>query len=185
LDIIKFINALNSKTMKKVLMFLFLPCFFFPQLVAQESTFSKGDKVLNIGVGIVSLLGSEYTVTFPPITGSLEFGVADNVLKKGAIGVAPFIGFGAYKYEIYNYTYIPIGVRGIFHYPLVKKLDTYAGLLFGYFIVSGNQIGSAYESRGYGSVFIGGRYYFSEKFAAMLELGADIIPLHIGVAYKF
>jgi hypothetical protein len=175
--------------MKKVLMLLFLPCFFIAQLVAQESTFSKGDNVLKIGVGIGSLIGSAYASTFPPITGSLEFGVADNVLKKGAIGVAPFIGFGAYKYQTYsrneNYTYIPVGVRGVFHYPLVNKLDTYAGLLFGYIVVSGTHIGSAYGSRGYGSVFIGGRYYFSEKFAAMLELGAEIVPLHIGVAYKF
>ena len=175
--------------MKKILMLLSLPCFFIAQLVAQESTFSKGDKVLNVGVGIGSLLGSAYTSTFPPISGSLEFGVADNILKKGALGVAPFIGFGTYKYQVYsgheNYTYIPIGVRGVFHYPLVKKLDTYAGLLFGYFIVSGTHIGSAYRSRGFASVFIGGRYYFSEKFAAMLELGAEIIPLHIGVAYKF
>ncbi len=177
--------------MKKFLMLLLLPCFFIAQSAAQESTFSKGDKVLNIGVGIGSLLGSAYTTTFPAISGSLEFGVADNVLRKGAIGVAPFIGFGAYKYkygylsETETYTYIPVGVRGLFHYPLVNKLDTYAGLLFGYLVVSGTHIGSAYGSRGYGSVFIGGRYYFSEKFAAMLELGVETIPLHIGVAYKF
>jgi hypothetical protein len=175
--------------MKKILMLLFLPCFFISQLVAQESTFSKGDKVLNVGVGIVSLLGSSYTSTFPPISCSFEFGVADSILKKGAIGIAPFIGFGAYKYVTYsrheNYTYIPVGVRGVFHYPFVKNLDTYAGLFIGAFIVSGTHIGNAYGSRGYGSVFIGGRYYFSEKFAATLELGAETIPLHIGVAYKF
>ncbi len=175
--------------MKKVLMFLFFICLFIAQVVAQDSTFSKGDKVLNVGLGLGSLLGSAYTTSFPPTSASLEFAVADNVLQKGAIGVAPFIGFGSYKYEVYsgheNYTYIPVGVRGVFHYPLVKKLDTYTGLLFGYIIVSGTHIGSAFASRGYGSVFIGGRYYFSEKFAAMLELGAEIIPLHIGVAYKF
>ena len=174
--------------MKKVLMFLFLTCLFIAQVVAQDSTFSKGDKVLNVGVGLGSLLGSAYTTSFPPISASLEFGVAD-VLKKGAIGIAPFIGFGSYKYATYsrreNYTYIPLGVRGVFHYPLVKKLDTYAGLLFGYIFVSGTHVGSAVASRGYGSVFIGGRYYFSEKFAAMLELGPETVPLHIGVAYKF
>ncbi len=175
--------------MKKVIMFLFLTCLFIAQVVAQDSTFSKGDKVLNVGVGIGSLLGSDYTTSFPPISASLEFGVADNEQKKWAIGVAPFIGIGSYKYEVYsgheNYTFIPLGVRGVFHYPLVKKLDTYAGLLFGYFIVSGTHVGSAVASRGYGSVFIGGRYYFNEKFAVMLELGAETIPLHIGVAYKF
>jgi hypothetical protein len=175
--------------MKKVLMVLFLTCLFIAQVVAQDSTFSKGDKVLNVGLGLGSLLGSAYTTSFPPISASLEFGVADNVLKKGAIGIAPFIGFGSYKYDVYsgheNYTYVPLGVRGVFHYPLVKKLDTYTGLLFGYFIVSGTHVGSAVASRGYGSVFIGGRYYFSEKFAAMLELGAEIIPVHIGVSFKF
>jgi hypothetical protein len=175
--------------MKKVLMFLFLTFLFIAQVVAQDSTFSKGDKVVTVGLGLGSLLGSAYTTSFPPISASLEFGVADNVLKKGAIGIAPFIGFGSYKYGVYsgheNYTYIPLGVRGVFHYPLVKKLDTYTGLLFGYFIVSGTHLGGAASSRGYGSVFIGGRYYFSEKFAVMLELGAEIVPLHIGIAYKF
>jgi hypothetical protein len=175
--------------MKKVLMLFFLPCFFIAQSVAQESTFSKGDKVLNIGVGIGSILPSAYTSTFLALSGSLEFGVADKVLNKGAIGIAPFIGFGTYKYEVFsgheNYTFIPIGVRGVFHYPFVNKLDTYAGLLFGYLNISGTHIGSAYASRVYGSVFIGGRYYFNEKFAAVVELGAESIPLHIGIAFKF
>lgn len=175
--------------MKKFLLVLFVPCFFISQLVAQESTFVKGDKVLNIGVGIGSLLGSAYSSTFPPVTASLEFEVADNIFEKGAIGVAPFIGFGGYKYSRYsgqaNYSYIPIGVRGLLHYPLADKLDTYAGILLGYIAVSGTHIGDAYASRGYGSVFIGGRYYFTEKFAAMIEVGAEIIPLHIGIAYKF
>ena len=96
-------------------------------------------------MGIGSLLGSGYTSTFPPITGSLEFGFADDIIRKGTIGVAPFIGFGTYKYAHYtgheNYTYIPVGVRGVFHYPFVEKLDTYAGLLFGYIAVSGTHIG--------------------------------------------
>ena len=175
--------------MKKHLMTLLLNCLVITQLVAQVSTFSKGDKVFNIGVGLGSVMGSAYNTTIPPVSGSLEFGVADNILTKGVIGIAPFIGFGAYKYETYsgheNYTFIPVGVRGVFHYPLVNKLDTYAGLLFGYIAVSGTHIGDAYASRGYGSLFIGGRYYFTEKFAGLVELGAEIIPLHIGVAYKF
>ena len=175
--------------MKKVFILLLLPCIFIARLSAQDSEFAKGNKVLNAGLGIGSLLGSEYSLVLPPVSASLEFGVADNVLKNGSIGVAPFIGLGSYKYEIYsgheNYTFVPIGVRGLFHYPLVKNLDTYAGLLFGYLVVSGTHIGGAYGSRGYGSVFIGGRYYFNPKFAAMLEIGAEIVPLHIGIAYKF
>jgi hypothetical protein len=35
------------------------------------------------------------------------------------------------------------------------------------------------------SFFVGGRYYFSEFFAAMLELGYGVSYLNIGVALKF
>jgi len=35
------------------------------------------------------------------------------------------------------------------------------------------------------SWFIGGRYYFSDKFAGMLELGYGITYLNLGIALKF
>jgi hypothetical protein len=174
--------------MKKLLTFLIITCFFITQLTAQESTFSKGDKVLNLGLGLGSLLGSSYNTTFPPVSASLEFGVADKVIEKGAIGVAPYVGVGSYKYDYYvgkeNYTFIVVGARGAFHYPIANKLDTYIGLLFGYDIVSGTHIGNAIKSRPVGELFIGGRYYFSEKFAGLLELGYGVVPVHIGVSLK-
>ena len=42
--------------MKKILVLFVVACFSLTQLLAQESTFNKGDKVFNIGLGIGSSL---------------------------------------------------------------------------------------------------------------------------------
>lgn len=184
--------------MKKILLVAFVVCLTLPQLVAQEPTFIKGDKVLNVGIGFGSSLysGSYYHVTFPPISASLEFGVADNIIDdKGAIGVGPIVGFAAYKYDYqgwgWKYSNLLFGGRGYFHYPLVKKLDTYTGLTLGYNIVSSTEFGTApgydYSTSSSGLVwawFVGGRYYFKDNFAAFLELGYGVAYLNLGVAFK-
>jgi hypothetical protein len=174
--------------MKKLLAFQIIICFLIGHLAAQESTFSKGDKVLNLGLGLGSFLGSSYNTLFPPVSGTLEFGVADNILDKGSIGVGPYVGIGSYGYSYYsgkeNYTFIVMGAKGAFHYPILNKLDTYLGLLMGYNIVSGTHVGNAISNRPIGELFLGGRYFFSEKWAAMLELGYGVVPVHIGIALK-
>jgi hypothetical protein len=184
--------------MKKLLLIIVAVCFTLTQLVAQEPVFSKGNKVLNLGIGLGSTLysGTFYRTTLPPISASLEFGVVDNVLEKGSIGVGPYVGFSSHKWEYsgwgYKYTNIVIGARGSFHYPLVKKLDTYTGILLGYDIVSASEFGtlSGYDytasSSGIAwSWFIGGRYWFNDKVAGLLELGYGIAYLNLGVAFKF
>jgi hypothetical protein len=184
--------------MKKLLLLFVLGCFTLTQLVAQESTFNKGDKVLNVGIGFGTTLysGTYYKSQIPPISASLEFGVADNILEKGVIGVGPYLGYSSYKYEYsgwgWKYTNIIVGARGNFHYPLVNKLDTYTGLLLGYNISSSKEfgVGSGYDyTASSGGVvwswFIGGRYYFSDNFAAMLELGYGVAYLNLGIALKF
>jgi hypothetical protein len=187
--------------MKKLLLVLFVAVFSLTQLLAQESTFKQGDKVLNLGIGLGSTLytGSYYKIGVPPISASLEVGVADGILDKGSIGVGGYLGYSSHKWESTylnvaygtKYTNIILGVRGVFHYPLVDKLDTYTGLLLGYNISSvkdyGNYSGYVHASAGgvaY-SWFIGGRYYFTDKFAGMLELGYGITYLNLGVALKF
>jgi hypothetical protein len=183
--------------MKKLLLLFVIGCFTLTQLVAQESTFNKGDKVLNIGIGFGTTLysGTYYKSQIPPISLSLEFGVADNILDKGVIGVGPYLGYSSYKYEYagwgWKYSNIIVGARGNFHYPLVNKLDTYTGLLLGYNISSSKEFGTGgtdYQASSGGVVwawFIGGRYYFSDNFAAMLELGYGVAYLNLGVALKF
>jgi hypothetical protein len=184
--------------MKKLLLLFVIGCFTLTQLVAQESTYNKGDKVLNIGIGFGTTLysGTYYKSQIPPISGSLEFGVADNILEKGVIGVGPYVGYSSYKYEYsgwgWKYSNIIVGARGNFHYPLINKLDTYTGLLLGYNISSSKEFGTYsgydYKASSGGVVwswFIGGRYYFSDNFAAMLELGYGVAYLNLGIALKF
>ncbi len=184
--------------MKKLLLSFVIACFVMAQLNAQESTFLKGDKVLNLGIGLGSTLytGTYYHLQVPPISASLEVGVADNILEKGVIGVGGYLGFSSYKYEYANSGWktsnIIIGARGNFHYPLVEKLDTYTGLLLGYGILSHKYFGIYGDEDYSGSSsgiqwawFVGGRYYFKEKFAAMLELGYGVAYLNLGIALKF
>jgi len=179
--------------MKKILLLFVMASFALTQLVAQEPIFVKGDKVLNLSLGLGShYYTSYYKMSVPPVAASLEFGVADGIIDKGSIGVGPYLGYFSSKYAGYWKTsYLVLGARGNFHYPLLEKLDTYTGLMLGYNIVSykdlegysGDYSGS---SSGISSAwFIGGRYYFNDNLAAMLELGYGIAYLNIGVALKF
>ena len=180
--------------MKKLVLLLVVIIFSLTQLLAQQASFSKGDKVVNLGIGLGSIYYSEigYTIFVPPLSASMEVGVVDNLLEKGVIGVGGYMGFLAYKHSSqYKTTNFVIGARGNFHYPLANKLDTYAGLGIGYDIVSysdnngyiGSHAGSA--SRLLPALFIGGRYYFTDNFAVMGEFGYLISYLTLGVALKF
>jgi hypothetical protein len=183
--------------MKKSVLLLVVAVFTFTQLIAQESTFAKGDKVLNLGIGFGSgyYTGLYYKTTVPPISASFEVGVKDGILEKGSIGIGGYIGYSAHKWDFSNTYYakvsdLYIGARGSFHYPLVNKLDTYTGLLLGYRVNSYNETGTGtnFDASSSGVVYswyIGGRYYFSDKFAAMAELGIGITYLNLGIALKF
>jgi hypothetical protein len=183
--------------MKKSFLLLAVAVFTFTQMVAQESTFSKGDKVLNLGIGFGGrYTGTGMTTSVPPLGASFEVGVKDGVLDKGSIGIGGMLAYSAHKWEYagwgYKYSSIVIGARGTFHYPLVDKLDTYTGLLLGYDISTESEYGTAtgypYDNS-YGGFtyawFVGARYYFSDSFAAFAELGVGVTILNIGVALKF
>ena len=184
--------------MKRILLLVVVVSFSLTQLMAQDPTFVKGNKVLNLGIGLGSTLysGTYYHSQVPPVSASLEVGVADNILEKGSIGVGGYLGYSSWKYEFSNSGWktsnIIIGARGNFHYPLVNKLDTYTGLLIGYGIISSKYFGSYGEEDYSGSSsglqwawFVGGRYYFKENIAAMLELGYGVAYFNLGIALKF
>ena len=163
-----------------------------------QNTFSKGDKVLNLGVGLGGRLysGSYYTNKTPPISGSFEVGIKDELFdEKSSLGIGGYVGYTGAKYDYsgygWKYTDVVIGVRGSLHYQLIDNLDSYTGLMLGYDIVSaksfgtmGTYAGNATASGLAYSWFLGGRYYFSERFAGLLELGYGIAYLNIGVAIK-
>lgn len=184
--------------MKKLMFIAVLLMSGIMFLQAQESLFVKGDKVVNAGIGIGSTLytGSYYKSTIPPLSVSFEKGIVDNILEKGVVGVGGYLGFASYKWDNlgwgWKYSNFILGARGTFHYPLVDKLDTYTGLMLGYQVVSSKEFGTLVPGYDYNSStsgfisawFVGGRYYFSEKFAAMAELGYGITYLNLGIAIK-
>ena len=181
--------------MKKTALLILGAIFIIAQASAQTPSFSRGDKVLNLGVGFGSTIyiGSYYKMQVPPVSASFEYGIVDGILEKASVGVGGYLGFSSYKYEYsgsgWKYSNIIIAGRGTFHYPFVEKLDTYAGVLLGYNIgsskVFGTPVGSDDISSGLAySGFVGARYYFKEKFGVMAELGYGITYINIGVAFK-
>lgn len=184
--------------MKKLLLVLVVISISLTQLKAQEPTFSKGDKVLNLGLGLGSTLysGFYYKSLIPPLSASLEVGIVDNVLEKGVIGIGGYLGYSSYKldYSSYGWKYsnMIIGGRGTFHYPLVDKLDTYAGILLGFNVSTTSEFGTinpgTYHSSNGGpvyAVFVGARYYFQNNFGVLGEFGYGISYLTLGVSLKF
>lgn len=181
---------------------LFFAAFLaFGLLSANAQVVEKGDKILNLSVGFGTALysGSGYNSSVPPVSGSLEVVVKDDLFDgKGAVGVGGYLGYAAYKWKYSGYDYgwkysnIIIGPRGYLHYNLMDKLDTYAGIMLGYNIVSSNSYGSYAYGGNYSasssgvifSGFVGARYYFNDKVAAMAELGSGIAYLNLGVALK-
>lgn len=183
--------------MKKIVAFAVVILFSLPALQAQESMFNLGDKVINLGIGLGNTFytGTYYTRGVPPVSLSYEQAVADEILEKGVIGVLGYVGYTSYKYDYlgwgYKYSNIILGAGGLFHYPLIDKLDTYAGILLGYNIASATEFGTStgwdYNATSGGFVFsgfIGARYYFSEKFAAFAQLGYGVAYLTLGVSIR-
>ena len=181
----------------------------FTNASAQE-VFPRGQKTLSLGVGVGSYLGpfgstlggDGYKFTIPPVSLTYEQCVVDKLIRdNGSIGVGGYVGVATNKWTTkwggggeygWRYTYINLGVRGAFHYQFVKSLDTYAGTMLGYSIVSHKAIGewgsdwsytAASNSFAY-SAFIGARYYVSDNFGLYAELGYGISALELGLTIK-
>lgn len=150
----------------------------------------------NIDVAAGIGLGSYYTTgtsLIPPIWAQADFGVADK------ISVGGMLGFTTSKYGVlsYNwrYTYTLIGARGNYHWgkhlsSLPDKLDLYAGINLGYYILKvnyGDYAGSLKSDAGsslfYGAQ-VGGRWFFKDNLAAIAELGYGIAYLRVGIDFR-
>lgn len=191
--------------MKKQILLATAIIFSFLGTMAQESTFNKGDKVLNLGIGLGSTLysGSYHNTKIPPLSGSLEFGMVDNLfeVENLNLGVGGYAGFSTSEWKYtwagdsygWRYTNIILGVRGAVHYPLTEKLDTYTGLMIGPNIIISSEFGNwgdgvnnntASDSGLIYAYYFGARYYFKENLGIMAELGYGISYLNLGVALK-
>lgn len=162
--------------------------------------FDEGDMVLSFGLGLGSTyypLGSYYKTTIPPVFIAGDYCLRED-LGPGNLGIGGYLGFSGYKYDYplsdwnVKYNTFIIGGRGTYHFTdLVDKLDLYGGVLIGAEIVSHKYSDAAlegyYDANRSGlawSLFAGARYYLSDNFAVMGELGYGIAVLSLGVSLK-
>lgn len=181
---------MKLKIMKKLLLLLTLAFFSTSFLAAQE--FNKGTNVINAGIGF----GGYYNLyrapsASPSFSASYERGIWE-VGGPGVVSLGGYLGFKTYKYDNddrWNYTII--GVRGAYHYNglEVDNLDVYGGVMASYNILSydDNTYGGFgdYGSRPSGTVFVGGRWYFTENFGVFAEVGYGVAYLTTGASFRF
>jgi len=99
----------NNFFVKVLMVSLF--CAMFGFAANAQNVFSKGDKVVNLGIGIGSTFGVGSSAL--PISGSFELGVKDQLFDdKSALGIGGYVGYASEKYLDWRYTYIIVGVRG-------------------------------------------------------------------------
>ncbi len=176
-------------------------CIPFTGLNAQ--LFDEGDKVVSFGVGLGAtyyVLGSAYSTTLPPLFVAGDYCFRED-LGPGSLGLGAYMSFSGYKSTYYiagdkygnKYTSIIFGARGTYHFTdLVDNLDLYGGVMIGPEIVINKYYGdNAYDDispDGSGiayDVFAGARYYLTDNFAGMAEMGYGIAWFKLGVSLKF
>jgi hypothetical protein len=174
------------------------------QSTVKAQAFKNGDMVGNLGVGF-GWYGYGYgTTSLPAFSLSLEKGIKD-LTNIGPLSIGGIIGFKHAKYAYtssYDWSWndIIVAARGAIHYDLFKvsKLDTYGGVALGVRIESETYYNwvAPYGANDYKkfttsfthglfALYVGGRYYFSDKLAGFGELGYGLGYLTLGLSYKF
>jgi hypothetical protein len=197
--------------MKTSILTVVLALFYVTALKSQDQAFQKGQKDLNIGIGLGNTLvdGPAYNV-WPPLSLSLDYGVTDDISVGGYFGFTGasdrYTGWenygpgngGGYYTDTYRWTYFILGVRGAYHFGKfikVPKLDTYAGLMLGYdfahYSYSTNSPNPDHVDNSYAtyggfafSIYGGARYRFNEKIAGFAELGYGVSWFTLGVNFR-
>ncbi|PRD49297.1 hypothetical protein [Sphingobacterium haloxyli] len=166
----------------KNIAFITLACILYATTSTAQS-FQKGDKMLNVGVGIAGGFGI-------PVGLSYEQAVSDR------ISVGAYAAFSTEKesfggYGNWKYTHILAAARGSYHLKVNStKFDPYGGIMLGYNIASVKWDGdddAPFSASAGGFLWaghIGSRYWFSEKFGAFAEIGYGAAVLNIGVTFK-
>ena len=175
--------------MKKLITLIFVLAISFS--FTQAQVYHKGMNTLNLGIG-PGLAGIYGTMDVPAISLGFQAGVHEKISVGGIVGYSSS-SYGEADYT-WTYTYFFIGARGEYHFVDldVKDLDLYAGLTLGYNIVSVS------EPTGYSNYFnysagtsyllygfhVGGKYFFTDRIGAFLELGYGVGYITVGVTFK-
>lgn len=157
----------------------------FPAVAASFEMIVK-DGLFNDGKGALGVGGQLGFVSYKYQYGERSYGgdFTENIQTlKSAMA-------GTFNSE-WKYSRFIVGPRGYLHYSFLDKLDTYTGLMLGLELfsskggLSDKPISTRSSTNFVWAWFVGGRYYFNDQFAAMLELGYGITYANIGIAYKF
>jgi len=158
-------------------------------LHAQNGGFAKGDKQLNIGVGVNSGYDSGI-----PFGASFEVGITDAISVGGNFDYLSS-DFGN-AFGDFQFTALYFGARGSYRFNELfviekEKIDVYAGATVGYRSFSwdddfDDSLGDDYDSALFLGIYAGARYYFTDSIGAFLEVG-DIgsTNARLGVTFKF
>ena len=177
--------------MKKLLTFSFLLAVLLTTSFAGFSqAYKQGDKLLNATIGLNSGYGGFGSSTIP-LGVSFEVGITE------AISVGGFADYTSFKYSGSDgWSFLYFGGRGSYHVnELLKinsdKIDVYGGLGLGYYTASYSGATNPLYTGAYGNTifftgFIGGRYYFTDKIGAVVELGGGgVSNIKAGLTVKF
>ncbi len=155
------------------------------QICNAQYAFDKGDKLLNVGIGVDSYYGGGI-----PVGASFEYGITD------AISVGGNLDYFSNNYGSFRYSVLYLGARGSYHFNKLlnintDKFDVYAGAGLGFRNFSwhntydGPGLSNTYTSGLYLGIFAGCKYYFNHKIGAFAELGAlGSTNARIGLAFK-
>ncbi len=193
--------------MKKISLFGLSSIFVFvfatgllakPDLKTYPDAFSKDDIAIQVGLGLMHT-GVYGDTVVPPICVSMDFAKPIGGLP---FSIGGYVGYAQsedeYSFFTYSvkwtYTYYILGARVAYHFNFkVKNLDTYAGILTGYSVVSVEEETSGYayaSGSSEGSFFnvggfAGARYFFTSNLAGFAEIGYGVSILSFGLTYKF
>jgi hypothetical protein len=160
----------------------------------------EGSKVfINAGVGYGLL---PYKMSLPPISASVEYGLAKIPLSFGV-----YFGITGYDEELsayssYKGTMTGFGARASYHFNFLKNLDPYASLTLGWLVYSQEVKATVPGVPGYTedrtataendlSTFfygfnVGARYFFTKNIGAYAELGYSAVSVvNAGLSLKF
>ena len=162
--------------MKKIIFYVILISGL--QLAGDKAfaQFKKGDKLLNLGIGLNSYSYDGLTGN-TPLSASFEVGIDDNI----SIGVN--FDYVTYSNSRVSVNSVYLGPRFAYHFNELlnlnnDKIDLYGVASLGY---RSNFVNSFY----YG-ISAGGKYYFSKSTAVFTELGAvGATNFRVGLAFKF
>lgn len=184
--------------MKKIVVTLFALFLSF-NIFAQTELFEQGDMVINAGAGFGWYSYGVGVTSIPAISIS-----ADKAFKEidfGTLGLGGIIGYKRasvidyYPGYDWSWTDFVIAARGSLHVDLleVDKLDTYGGIALGVRAETYKYVTYIYPNyvdakestiHPLFALYIGGRYYFTDNFAAFGELGYGLGYLTLGLSYK-